>query len=133
MKIKHEFPPNYQEIVKHFPSVKNNIQVVFSYGDDLYVPSGNEIIEHLMVHEQTHQKQQNAIGVDVWWSRYFDDKEFRLSQEIEAYRNQYLYIKETANRKDRKILLHKLSEDLSSSIYGNLVSKSEAMTLINNI
>lgn len=130
MKIKHKQPPNYDEIVKHFPVVANMSGVIFTYGDILYVPSGNDIPDHLMIHEETHQRQQADIGVKTWWSYYFKNPSFRLTHEVEAYRNQYEYIKEHSNRQQRRQLLQQLAKDLSRPMYGNLISKKDALELI---
>jgi len=130
MRIKHNLPPNYSEIVKHFPAVVRMSGVVFTYGDTLFVPSGNTIPDHLMKHEETHQRQQAELGVETWWKMYFESPHFRLKQEVEAYRAQYAYIKEYSNRQSRRQLLQKLAKDLSKAMYGNLVSKAEAKRLI---
>jgi len=130
MKIKHKRPPNYDEIIKHFPAVADMSGVIFTYGDTLYVPSGNDIPDHLMKHEETHQRQQEELGKDVWWEYYFDNPNFRLMQEVEAYRNQYAHIKEHSNRQSRRQLLQQLAKDLSRPMYGNLVSREKAKKLI---
>ena len=83
-----------------------------------------------MVHEETHERQQALMGVVAWWDRYLIDDEFRLSQEVEAYRNQYAFIRENLNRTERRRLLAFIVKDLCGPIYGNLVSKQEAENLI---
>lgn len=134
MKIVNKYPPNYDEIIQHFP-VKNKRGIIFTYGDKLYVPAMGtipHIPDHLMAHEKTHSKQQknHKGGVKGWWKQYFEDKQFRLDQESEAYRNQYNHAKETLNRKECRLILKKIAKDLSSKIYGNLVSKLTARVLI---
>ena len=128
MRIKHEFPPNYDELKQRFDI--EGKPVVFTYGDTLYVPLGGEIPDHLMKHEETHQRQQDDMGVENWWRLYMQDDEFRLNQELEAYRNQYQYSKETDSRQVRRGLLQQIAEDLSSKIYGNLIDKQKAIKLI---
>ena len=86
-----------------------------------------------MIHEQTHafqQKSSRFFGPEDWWSMYLTDVKFRLAQELEAYRTQYKFIKDTYNRQNRKGLLKKISKDLSSELYGKIVSKEEATDLI---
>ncbi len=129
MRIINSFPPNYEQICKYFP-VRNKQGVIFTYKNVLYVPSGAQIPEHLMKHEETHALQQKEMGVDVWWERYFKDKKFGLSQELEAYRNQYQYAKKFLGRRESRRILKYISKDLSSGMYGNLVSKEEAKRLI---
>lgn len=53
MKVKHEFPPNYEELKQRFDI--EGKPVVFTYGNILYVPMGGEIPDHLMKHEETHE------------------------------------------------------------------------------
>lgn len=124
MIIKKEFPPNIQEIRKHF-DIPNN--TVFTYGNTLYNPSDVVISKELEKHEETHTKQQ---GNDPkgWWDRYFNDKAFRLNQEIEAYKIQYkIARKNIKNREELFNYLHNLVLDLSSKMYGNIITYQEAM------
>jgi len=130
MKIKHKTPPNYEEIIKYFPWVAKRENVIFTYDGILYVPSGNKISLDLMAHEETHVKQQKEMGVKEWWDLYYIDPEFRLTQELEAYTNQYKYGVENYNRHYRRQLLKKVIEDLSGPLYGHIISKDKAKELI---
>lgn len=125
MKVVTDYPPNYELLKATFKLQPN---VVFTYGDTLYNPGGGVLEEHLMVHEETHAKQQS--NADSWWKRYIEDKEFRLSQELEAYRAQYQYLLEHNDRAYRRRVLRQISKDLSGGIYGNLLSQAEAKALI---
>lgn len=128
MEIVAGYPPNYAEIKKKFKF--NNQNVVFTYGDKVYVPNGKPLPDHLEVHESTHIKQQAEIGAEKWWERYLQDKNFRLEQEVEAYKNQYAFISQNYGRNDRKGFLKKISNDLSSEMYGGIVTRKEAVDLI---
>lgn len=132
MKVVKKFPPNYEKIAAVF-DIKGK-PVVFAYGESLFVgPNGvTAIPDHLMVHESTHSRQHAAYpgGVEAWWERYLIDGAFRLSQEVEAYRNQYRFVTENYARPQRKAILKYITHDLSSEIYGNLVSFEEAHKLI---
>lgn len=132
MNIINKYPPNIDEIEKVFPYIKQNKYVVFSYGSDLCNPNNCNISEDLMVHEQTHEKQQEEIGIKIWWEKYLEDEGFRLSQEVEAYQNQYQYALDNYTRQLRKTILNKITADLSGSLYGNLITKEEAIKLIKN-
>lgn len=101
MKIINNNPPNIDKIKKAFPIVKGTI---FCYGDSIYNPDGMIISEDLIIHEGIHQKQQGD-KIEEWWDKYISDKEFRLEQELEAYRNQYNYALEKYPRNKRKFLL----------------------------
>jgi hypothetical protein len=133
MKIVKAFPPNIGAIRDRFNIAGKNI--MFAYGDILYAPGLTvELPEHLMKHEETHQRQQAAFngGVEAWWNTYLEAPWFRLEQEVEAYQNQWKCIKETMNRSERRRLLAFLVKDLSGEMYGNMVSKEEAEELITN-
>jgi hypothetical protein len=130
MKIIHDFPPNISEIVKVFKL--EGFTPVFTYGDELYNPTGLPISEDLMIHEQTHEQQQKTLGKDQWWAMYLENPTFRLDQEVEAYRNQWIFLKSVLNRKGRQGALNFLSESLSSKMYGNIINKKEAKELIQN-
>lgn len=128
MEIKKEYPPNINEITKHFPLT---IDVVFTYGDIIYSPASLDIPKHLFIHEQTHSKQQLVMGVDKWWSKYFEDSDFRLNQEVEAYAAQYKqFCKDKKNIERQYLFLDLISRDLSSNLYGNLVDYNTAKNLI---
>lgn len=127
-------PPEelYNRAKEKFGDVINwEKNTVFTYGTDIYTVRPLE--EPLYRHEVLHviQQMQMKGGPDAWWDKYFDDPEFRLSQELDAYRVQYLTAKKYI--KDRNQLfryLHDISVTLASDLYGNLLSTQEAMKLI---
>ena len=130
MKIVIELPPNIEAIYEAFPFVKNRVkEIVFTYGNILYNPGGNSIMKHLMVHEETHQRQQGK-KVEEWWNQYLTDKSFRLNQEAEAYNTQYKFIKALHTRQVNRAELRRLAKDLSGPTYGNLCSFETAKELI---
>ena len=132
------FPPNYKEILAAFPSIAG-APVIFAYGDILYNPTGAEISLDLYAHEETHERQQKAYrgGVVQWWKEYISNPDFRLEQEVEAYRNQYKFIlvdsAHQRSRQVRKSMLHKFCTDLSSAMYGKLITYELAHKLITQI
>ena len=133
MKVSNELPPNYKDIIKVLPEVEGNKRVVFTYGDTIYNPGGGNIPDHLMAHEEVHVKQQRKIFTTPkkWWKRYLKDKRFRFTQEIEAYRTQYKFVKRTNNnREEVNRFLARIAMDLSSPVYGSIVTTTEAIDLI---
>ena len=127
MIIIHGLPPNFKKIKEEFDPSSN---IVFAYGDKLYVQDGRPIPPDLMIHEQVHQRQQKK-DPETWWDRYISDIPFRLSQEIEAYKEQMKWVK--ARVKDREAinrLRHHLASDLSSPIYNSIITYSEALKQI---
>lgn len=83
-----------------------------------------------MAHEMTHVKQQKSSQIYAiwWWIKYLTIKEFRLSQEIEAYRNQYKsYCLSIKDRNLRLNYLMNLAMFLSSPMYGNMIPYNKAI------
>jgi hypothetical protein len=132
MKIVNAYPPNIDKIREVF-TLKPGI--VFTYEGKLYNPDGGPTVsDDLLAHEETHVVQQKEIGgSDAWWSKYFVDIDFRLEQELEAYRNQYRYALEHYNRPARRRLLKHISKDLSGVMYGNIISEEEAVNKIKDV
>lgn len=127
IKYSKEIPDIYYVCKDKF-GVNWDDNIIFTYGDTIYCKT--DIPEDLKVHEATHIRQQKS-GAKEWWDRYLNDNAFRLDQEVEAYKNQYNYLKIVI--KDRnKLFLHKhrIAKDLSSYIYGNIISYSDALALL---
>lgn len=130
LEIKKELPPNIGDIIATF-KVKPE-KVVFCYSPYLYNPSGAYIPDNLLVHEEIHEKQQNGNPED-WWKKYLIDIQFRIDQELEAYREQYkFYCKQYKDRNTRARFLHILALDFSSEMYGSCISYQEAVQRIKN-
>lgn len=128
MKIINDYPPNHKEIEERFGPLPDG--VIFTYGDIIYSPKHTRLANHLIAHEEVHSRQQMDDPVG-WWERYLVDDNFRLEQEVEAYREQYKYIRKfTPDGNVRIRLLYKISSDLSGSMYGSIVTFSEAKRLI---
>lgn len=98
----------------------------FTYGDTYYTDFA-PIPQDFVIHEQKHTEQQLAMGVDTWWDRYFVDAEFRLSQELECYKVQLASIKDRNLRFRRRLAV---IADLSSPMYGSIITKAELDTLL---
>lgn len=127
------YPPNYQDIIKALPAVKRRPNGVFTYAPNVYYPGGSSLSYDLEQHEATHIQQQNNTegGPAAWWERYLEDPEFRLEQELEAYRVQFKAA-EIYNRGQRRVLLNKIAGDLSSAMYGKILTKAQALEAIAN-
>src|SRR5262249_17898730 len=87
MKVIKDFPPNYDSIKVALPNCP--VQAIFSYGDIIYNPSGRDIPTDQIKHEEIHAEEQKKIGMDSWWALYLQDPEFRLTEEIKAYGEQF--------------------------------------------
>lgn len=127
MKYSKEPPPIYAK-AQELWGVKMEDGVVFTYGDTCHTITGN-LPDWLAAHEIVHTRQQT--NPQEWWDKYFIDADFRFSQELEAYREQYKWIKKRV--KDRNSCarwLNKFATDLSSPMYGGIVTYSEAFEAI---
>jgi len=114
--------PLLKEYSKHFDITPSTI---FAYDHKIY--SNNSLPEHLIVHEQTHHKQQDKYGLDNWVEKYLNDNKFRLLMEIEAYQTQLKSIKD---RNTRVKVAMESAKNLSSSLYGNIIDYKEALKVL---
>lgn len=131
MQIIDAFPPNIDKIKEAFPTRKNT---VYTYGGAIFAPGmKDKITRDLAEHERVHIAQQGQ-DPEGWWDKYIADPDFRLSQELEAYRIQYRYYKSAVGgNKPKCFNFHKyLASDLSSPMYGNIIGMFDAMRAIEN-
>jgi hypothetical protein len=128
MRLVLEKPAIYETLQKQFGIVWES-GVVITYGDTCYCV--HNISQDVMAHEEVHMHRQLAMGVEKWWDRYLKDPEFRVQEELEAYRKQYIFIKK--NSRDRRVIFNesmRLARDLSSSMYGGVCTFQQAITAI---
>lgn len=131
MKTSKELPPNWydiQKVLKIDPFAPEN--PIFCYGDTVYNVKG-ELRPDLDVHEYTHSQQQGD-NPEIWWFKYLNDVKFRVEQEIEAYGNQYVFISRALKGKWLKYGLNDMAKNLSSDLYGSIISHNEAVSKIRN-
>lgn len=127
MKIIVGYPPNIEKIRKRFDM--KDFTPVFAWGNILYNPSGLPIPDDLMIHEQQHETQQKD-KVEEWWNQYLTNDNFRLWQEVEAYRAQYKFVRDKTDRKSSRNFLRLIAQNLASSLYGHIVTFEKAKELI---
>ena len=126
------FPPNYAAICAAIDGVASNKHAVFTYGETVYTIDGQKLPGHLIAHEAAHihQQKQHDGGPAGWWDQYLDDSDFRLDEELQAYRVQYRVLLNENDRKTRRTWLDHMARTLAGSLYGRLITKQEARTLI---
>lgn len=132
MEISKEKPKIYDLLHDKF-GVEWEDGIAITYGNVVY--SKNDLRPDLKVHEQVHIDQQTFPGMspELWWKRYIDDSEFRLKQEVEAYREQVKFFQRNVglmSRNNRRHWISQLAKDLSGSMYGNVISYEKALLLI---
>lgn len=125
------FPPNYIALKKAFPAINQN--TIFSYGEVVYVPSGNKLSREIAAHEAVHGERQLDIGVTFWWDRYLDDADFRYVEELVAHRAEFLAFKNgipmPGSRATRAALAH-IAGKFCGPLYNNMCSFEQAVELI---
>ncbi len=114
--------PLMEEYKKHFDITEDTI---FALGDDIY--TDNPLSKDLMVHEMVHLKQQQIMGVKEWVYDFLYNPEQRLKFELEAYREQ---LKSITDRNRRSFMRKVCAEQLSSALYGNIISMEDAYDLL---
>lgn len=129
MKIINELPPVYDDIIAG--GMSPGPYALYTYGDIIYNPSGQEVPPEIIEHEEVHEKQQAEIGVEHWWSRFIDDQYFRLNQEVEAYAVQYRFMCNIHKDRNKRsnILMH-YAKILASPTYGSVVTTMSARKMI---
>lgn len=129
IKISTELPPVYPKLQAEFGVDFIKDRLIICYGDTLH--SNFEIPPEKYVHELVHAKRQDIMGIDNWWFEYLNNKEFRLNEELLAYREEYQFIsRNISNREVVFSYLYDMAQALSSHVYGNLIEFYEAMRLI---
>ncbi len=126
VKFSHEKPPVYEKCHELFGAEWDR-GVVITYGDTVF--SKNPISDDLIAHESVHVRQQTDMGKDIWWDRYFVDADFRLSQEVEAYKVQIAYAREHYERPHRRALEKHIYKSMAH-MYGKMCTEEEAKQLL---
>ena len=127
MKLIHDYPPNFDKINKVFHT--RGRAIFYAWGDRIYAPHSTTIPKSLEIHERVHGVQQDG-DPEKWWDLYIADPSFRLGQEIAAHRQEYAYLIQNANRHERRRALKAIAKRLSCNLYGNIISPSQARTII---
>lgn len=102
--------------------------IVITYGDTIYCKF-SPLTPDLIVHESVHIRQQKELGPMTWWEHYFEDKDFRLKVELEAYRAQIDWMREHYNRHERKRIEAHIYKTLETN-YGGICTREEAKKLL---
>lgn len=100
-------------------------RTIFALGEDIY--TNYPLTPDIYVHELVHLEQQAKVGVKEWVYDFLYVPKKRLEYELEAYRKQLRSIKDRNHRNQVRI---ESAGNLSSSLYGNIISKQEAFDLM---
>lgn len=133
MKVLVRRPPNFDAILARFPMAFR--AVLFAYGDVIYNPHGVRIPPELFVHEGVHGARQLAYagGVEAWWEHYLADSAFMIEEEALAHVAEYGAVLDGVplpSRSAQKRALALIADRLSGPLYGNAMSLSAAVRII---
>ena len=125
--IKH-CKPIITPILKLFFPIRK--ETIITWGDTIYVEKGVIMKEDVRQHELVHIKQQKSSKwYGLWFMiRFITSKMFRTEVELEAFKAQYKYICD--NGYDKKFHLRLMANELSSELYGSMMSYGGAIKLI---
>lgn len=98
---------------------------IFALGENIYTDF--DLTPDLLVHENVHLRQQSEVGVKEWVYDFLHNPAKRLEYELEAYREQLKSIKD---RNLRNKVRMQSAKQLSSALYGNIISFSDAFELM---
>lgn len=128
IEISHEIPPVYELLNKKF-GVKWDDKIIIAYGGKIHckdTPAPQKII-----HEKVHLDEQKKIGNELWWKAYLEDDNFRLQEELKAYRIESNFLKKyIKNREVRFHAINEIADSLSSPVYGSIITKKEALSYL---
>lgn len=122
--------PNLQLLKNTFGVDEKDL--IIAYGDKIFCPEKG-LSQDLIVHELVHCERQqfNEQSAERWWQKYMEDKDFRLNEEVLAYRQQYKFCEKVyKDRNARARILFALTGELAGERYGKLCARSEAFALI---
>lgn len=126
MNIVHEKPRFFFILKLFFPEADWDAGVIVTYGKNIYC---KYVLTHpLVMHEQTHVRQQEGKIIWWWFIKYSLYPKFRLSVEIPAHRAEYRAIAGFDGNK--KGWLELIAGRLSGPLYNNMVTLDEAKKLI---
>ncbi len=126
-----DIPEIYFTIIKIFPSVDWHKGIAIAYGDTVYAkyPLRPDVASHEEIH--IYQQKDFPGGAEAWWKKYLIDRDFRFSQEKEAYTFQGRFLRRaTKDRELRYRLIHQCALDLSSAMYDNMCTYEEALKIL---
>lgn len=130
MKIVYDKPKFWWLVRLLHPNVEWG-DIAMSFGDTIY--TAKTMPAHVLVHEKTHIRQMREsklLGV-LFSLGYGVSKRLRLRWELEAYIEQYRYIRDSVSDKNAVEKARKvLAKELAGPIYKNMITYERALQLI---
>lgn len=119
---------NFPLLAKYKAKFQIDETTAFPYNHIIYTDRPETITPELIIHEEVHFKQQDEMGLDNWIEKYFEDTNFRVKVEIEAYSAQLKYFE--YNKDIHDMIKIQCAKALSSPMYGNILTYKEAYQLL---
>lgn len=100
---------------------------IFAYTPNIHAEDPKTLDDDIVEHEMVHIERQNG-DAQLWWERYLTDPQFRLEEELVAYRRQYFYLRDNKkiDRNDLDKKVRAWSLNLSGRGYGFLTDYQTA-------
>lgn len=112
---------------------KTGPNTIYTVGKTIYTSSIASIGQDIMLHESQHARQQAAaapiLGVLVWWVRYLLSTQYRLNQELDAYRHQYRWMRPSDKNAAARYAVA-LAGVLAGPLYGRVIDFQAARQAI---
>ena len=129
--ISKDKPEIYEKLHKQF-NVEWDSGLIIADGKTIHCKF--DIPPAKFIHELVHIKQQEKTGKSLWWELYLAKPEFRLEQEVEAYKAEYRFFSENVNDRNMRFdYLYEIARTLASEQYGKLCTGDEALRLIQQV
>lgn len=122
--------PYIEEYREQFPITKDTI---FVYKNTIFSnKTEKDWLEYydILHHELEHLRSQNEIGADIWIHKYLSSDEFRLEEELRAYKYQLEKVKEMGDKTELMNITTECIANISSPLYGNIISYKQAEKLL---
>lgn len=108
--------------------------LVITYHDGIYAkdPLPDDLMVHEMVHFERQGSGEDQAKADEFIKEYARNPVFRFNEELIAFRAQYKYLRKHHSRTDAYREANRFARELSSAIYGNICTFSQALDQIVN-
>lgn len=127
-------PPYYRLIKLIFPEYDFE-KTTMTWGGVIY--TSIDMPEALLVHELVHVRQQQGKNRWLFLLRYWLSPRFRYRMELEAFQEEWRYLRGKYPRahedRTRQMILDDLARHLSGPIYKNIISFEDAKKAIMGI
>lgn len=128
IEVSHAVPPIYKALRARF-GVDWDGGLIIAYGGRIHCKRDPD--PQKIVHEAVHLAEQSRVGNDAWWSAYLDSADFRIAEEVKAYRAEADFLRRhIRNREHLFHYMRDIVDSLSGPTYGNACTREYAYAAI---